>query len=1410
MLNKRSGKQMNERKGGARRRIGPIFLAASAAGAFWTQRANCATETWTAGSANWAALANWNSGSGPVPGNGDTVDIANADNTNRTITYNYTGSAVTLSSLTVDNDGGGTDTLSMTSTGLALSATNETIGDSGSLVIGGTGVVNQSVGANTVNVNFILGFNSKDTGTYSLSGSGTLTTPDFEYVGYSGTGSFVQSSGTNTASLWLYLGYNSGSNGTYNLTGGSLIAPSMSVGYNGTGVFTQSNGSLTSTGFITVGDQAGGSGTYNLNGGILNGGALNVGYSSAVGPIPASTGTFNQTSGTATFTGLSMGQNTGALGIYSLSSSANLSISGAEDIGNSGLGTLIQTGGSHTASDGLYLGNLSGSTGAYTLSGTGSLSAPEGEYIGAAGAGTFNQTGGTNTVSSGNGFNISMGTFNSSAGMYQGGVSSTYSLSGTGSLATGSADELVGLSGPGTFSQSGGTNTTEVLLLTYDPGSSALYSLSGTGLLSASVAEVVGMGGPATFIQTGGTNKVAGTFYVAEAASGFSGSGFYSLSGAGSLFVGGSEYIGQDNVGTFSQTGGENTTNGSLYVGYNGGIGPGSGTYNISGGSVAVGSAVVVGGGGPSVLSVSGTSSLTVAGSLEINNVPNAAINLSGGTITAGGLDFNGATSLFNWTGGTLNLTTNVIWDPAAANTTTSAAFQNALTIGVNQTLMISGNETIGGAGAFSLTLNSGSTHYVTGSITLSPTGIITQNTGSTLYYSTFTQAGGTVNGTLQNQGEYIYQSGAFNGRLLNEGGISLGANFTAGNGIENDTTISLQVGQTITVNGAGLDNLGTFNLNGGMISGTGPVVNDYSGTMQAYGTINQALTNDGNLTVAGVLRLNSTIANFGVVQGNGDIIGIFSNTSGGSVDVAANDSLEINSSWTNSSLVTLGGGVLGGGTISNTGTIQGDGSVNSTINNSTGVIRADGGELDLGGAADTNASAAQIQSATGATVLVIQGLSTNSGLIALAGGTFDNNNKPMSNAGTISGDGILRTGSLTNTSTGLILLTDADSSVYGPVTNSTGGNIKIVSNTTTFYGAVTNNGTIKVTNGVANFLGNGVSMTVGGTYNSDPSDNYFNGLSTTSTGLVTGGSGDRFFLTNNSAFTNAGTFANGGTLSANAVTNSGMFTQTGTLTATGNFANSGAATIGGVQTWSLGTTFTNTAGRATFQSDAGSASAYNLSLNITGGTVALASPQHWAGLTISDGGNVDVANNHIIIAYGSSDPIATIRGYLQTGYNGGAWNGPGIDSSIAALPANSHYGIGYADGADGIVTGLSSGQIEIKYTLLGDADLDGSVTGSDFTALAGNLGKSGVGWDKGDFLYTGAVTGSDFTALVQNLGKSATGADVAIPTSDYAAIDAFAEANGLMADVPEPTATGWIVFAGIGMLLRRVRSTRC
>src|SRR6202012_3500488 len=143
---------------------------------------------------------------------------------------------------------------------------------------------------------------------------------------------------------------------------------------------------------------------------------------------------------------------------------------------------------------------------------------------------------------------------------------------------------------------------------------------------------------------------------------------------------------------------------------------------------------------------------------------------------------------------------------------------------------------------------------------------------------------------------------------------------------------------------------------------------------------------------------------------------------------------------------------------------------------------------------------------------------------------------------------------------------------------------IQIYGSTTTFFGKLTENsgGTIKVTAGAVYFLGN---ASISGLYTSDPSDNYFTGLTTTPGGTVTGGTADRFFMTSNGALINGGRCNDPGTISDKAVTNPATCTQTATLTETATFTNSGTATLGGIQNWSTGTTFTNTAGTATFQS---------------------------------------------------------------------------------------------------------------------------------------------------------------------------------------------------------------------------------
>jgi hypothetical protein len=137
----------------------------------------------------------------------------------------------------------------------------------------------------------------------------------------------------------------------------------------------------------------------------------------------------------------------------------------------------------------------------------------------------------------------------------------------------------------------------------------------------------------------------------------------------------------------------------------------------------------------------------------------------------------------------------------------------------------------------------------------------------------------------------------------------------------------------------------------------------------------------------------------------------------------------------------------------------------------------------------------------------------------------------------------------------------------------------------------------------------------------------------------------------------------------------------------------------------------------------------------------------------------------------------------------------------------NPGYGIGYADSADpGNPAALPSGTIEVAYTILGDADLNYIVNGIDFGILAANFNKSVSRWDQGDFNYDNIVNGIDFADLAANFNKGASGAAVGPTALSDPAIVAFAEANGLMADVPEPAFGALALVAAGGFFARRAR----
>jgi hypothetical protein len=218
--------------------------------------------------------------------------------------------------------------------------------------------------------------------------------------------------------------------------------------------------------------------------------------------------------------------------------------------------------------------------------------------------------------------------------------------------------------------------------------------------------------------------------------------------------------------------------------------------------------------------------------------------------------------------------------------------------------------------------------------------------------------------------------------------------------------------------------------------------------------------------------------------------------------------------------------------------------------------------------------------------------------------------------------------------------------------------------------------------------------------------------------------------------------------------------------------------------------------------------------LNLASGSTATVATHSIEVDSLSNLGTLNVENNEVIINYGSgADPIAAVSAEIKSGYAGGAWTGAGINSSSAAAnnatPGNLLYGLGYADAADpGNPAGLASGTIEIKYTLLGDANLSGVVDGTDFGILAANFNKGVTGWDQGDFNYNNVVDGTDFGFLAANFNKGASGASVGGSALTDPALVAFAEANGLMADVPEPASIAGLAL-GAGVLLGRRRAKR-
>ncbi|MEA2709169.1 MAG: hypothetical protein QOF78_1770 [Phycisphaerales bacterium] len=197
--------------------------------------------------------------------------------------------------------------------------------------------------------------------------------------------------------------------------------------------------------------------------------------------------------------------------------------------------------------------------------------------------------------------------------------------------------------------------------------------------------------------------------------------------------------------------------------------------------------------------------------------------------------------------------------------------------------------------------------------------------------------------------------------------------------------------------------------------------------------------------------------------------------------------------------------------------------------------------------------------------------------------------------------------------------------------------------------------------------------------------------------------------------------------------------------------------------------------------------------------------------LSITETSKVDLKNNKLFTttAAGNADingVYSGVQGDVQRANNGGAWDSPGLTTSMPDA-ATGLTSIGVATGEQ--IRGLGPTDTDLfagqtingattiaMYTYAGDANLDGFISGDDYSTIDFNAGTGADGWVNGDFNYDGIVSGDDYSTI--DFNYAAQGAP--FPTSG--------SAGGLagVTAVPEPASLSVIGLAAAGLLGRRRR----
>ncbi len=224
-----------------------------------------------------------------------------------------------------------------------------------------------------------------------------------------------------------------------------------------------------------------------------------------------------------------------------------------------------------------------------------------------------------------------------------------------------------------------------------------------------------------------------------------------------------------------------------------------------------------------------------------------------------------------------------------------------------------------------------------------------------------------------------------------------------------------------------------------------------------------------------------------------------------------------------------------------------------------------------------------------------------------------------------------------------------------------------------------------------------------------------------------------------------------------------------------------------------------------------------NLNLQNGGAVVLASSPALMGtvlvvnGVVTINGGKIDLTDGAMIVTPPSGDPTSTLEAAVKLGRNGGLWNGAaGISSSTAQSDRAAHHteisSVGIALNSsllsryskfDDQPVGPDS--VLLRYTIVGDVDLNGTVNDDDVTVL-GLYYDGGAAnthhWSSGDLDFNGTVDDDDATLMGLYYNSSATAPAAAAPAFSAAAganVDAGSSSVFAAQAVSVSNSDGWL-----------------